>query len=148
VAVAYDHRISVCPSCAGEIVREVSTCPSCGAVLPLELAVQEVRDASLRKLAPILASIRTEPVSVLAWVLGIIPFLVMPPALAIVVVLYSGKPKGDQRRWLYTVAVVNILLSLYFWSWAGDYLIELRASFFDWLSPPWMPQPKPHGLTI
>lgn len=142
------YRTSLCPSCSGEVLAEVSTCPSCGAVLPLEAAVLQAKRAGLEKLTPVLNSIRREPASMLAWALGIMPILVVPPTLAILVAHYSGKPSGDQRRWLFVVAVINILLSLYFWSWAGDHVMEARNSLLDWLWSTWAPQPKPGGLSV
>lgn len=142
------YTTSFCPSCFGEVLKGVSTCPTCGAVLSLETAVQDAKQAGLRKLSPILVSIRSEPLSMLAWVLGIVPLLVVPPTLAILVALYSGKPDDEQRRWLYIVAAINICLSLYFWSWAGDHIASTRASVFDWLWSVWMPQPKPHDLGV
>lgn len=137
-----------CPSCFGETLGGVSTCPTCGAVLSLELAVQDAKQAGLKRLSPILASIRSDPVSMLAWVLSIIPFLVVPPTLAILLALYTNKSHNEQRRWLYAVAALNICLSLYFWSWAGDYVTNTRLSILDWLWSVWAPHPRVPSIGV
>ncbi|ADV14642.1 hypothetical protein Mesau_05594 [Mesorhizobium australicum WSM2073] len=84
----------------------------------------------------------------LAWVLSIIPFLVVPPTLAILVALYTNKSDNEQRRWLYAVAALNICLSLYFWSWAGDYVMDTRLSILDWLWSVWAPHPRAPSVGV
>ncbi|WP_254633830.1 hypothetical protein [Mesorhizobium sp. GbtcB19] len=104
----------------------------------------DAKQAGLRRLAPAMAG--SDPASVLAWMLSVIPFLVVPPALAILIVLFTNRPDPEQKRWLYTVAAINICLSLYLWSWIGDYFIVMRASIADWLWSIWLPHSNPTGV--
>ncbi|MDX8524768.1 hypothetical protein RFM68_09625 [Mesorhizobium sp. MSK_1335] len=106
----------------------------------------DAKQAGLKRLAPILT--RADPVSISAWMLSVIPFLVVPPALAILLVVFAGKPDQEQRRRLYAVAAINICLSLYLWSWVGDHFIAIRESIADWLWSVGSPNTSPGAIRI
>ncbi|WP_370877184.1 zinc-ribbon domain-containing protein [Kaistia dalseonensis] len=140
------RRTNSCPSCSNEILEGARTCPTCGALLQLEVALRDLKTASLRKAWPGFGAIRSDPVPILVWFLSVIPLLVVSPILAVAIAAYAGEPQGEQRRWVYTLALVNILVSLLFWWWAGNQIADHLGSFMNWLQS--VPNSKGSGLSI
>jgi len=104
----------------------------------LEAALAGLKSASLQKAWLQMRAIRNAPVPFLVWTLSVMPLLVVSPMLAIAIAAYTNEPEGEQRRWIYTIAAVNIAASLLFWWWAGNELLQQFSALITWLqsSPP------------
>src|SRR5690606_33609964 len=105
---------SRCLSCGGTLAPGRHTCPSCGAVAPFEAALEDMRASLAARAAGLLARLRKRPLHWATWLLAAIPFFVAPPLLAIALAVAARRRQGIDPVML-TVAVANIVLSLYFW---------------------------------
>ena len=123
-----------CPSCDGPLADRGQTCPSCGAVVLIESALQDMKWKSGRRAEAIARSLSERSAYWVAWCLALVPFFVVPPLLACVLVL-SGRGRKASSTTILTVAAVNIVLSLYFWAEAREYLFEVFADIAGWLGP-------------
>lgn len=108
-----------------------------------------MRASLAARAAGLLARLRKRPLHWATWLLAAIPFFVAPPLLAIALAVAARRRQGIDPVML-TVAVANIVLSLYFWHAVGDSYAEWVQLAVDWLFGLSVPDPIPtdRSLTV
>lgn len=121
-----------CPSCNGNLASGSHTCPTCGAVLPLETALQNLQWSAEKKAADILRRFRDRPTYWASWVLAGTPFFIVPPLLAIGLVL-TARERTEPNFAILAVATLNIIMSVIFWFAAKDFVFMTIFDAVQWL---------------
>jgi hypothetical protein len=118
-----DASFQSCPSCGSALRRGALTCGYCGGVVAVENVTHRLKFEFRDMVAK--AGLRLQERTVLMWVLALVPVLMLPPVLALFMML---RPSSDQAGQslrgfnvsILLVALCNIVLSVMFWRWLSE----------------------------
>jgi ABC-type sugar transport system permease subunit len=118
-----DVSFQSCPACGSALARGALTCGYCGGVVAVENVTRRLKFEFRGLLAQ--AGQRLQDRTVLMWVLALVPVLVLPPVLALLMILRpSSNEAGESSRnfnvSMLLVALCNIVLSVLFWRWLSE----------------------------